>query len=239
MIRVASSLRRSRTSGLFSLHCCRTFSEAELLRPWLRRFQPQHTHVLIPHQGKGSLPANPDTKPDPKRSGLLDQLPAKLRAFGKGFDPATDRVLVLVDADDDDCVDLKERLTKLLAACTPAAVAKFRIAVEETEAFYLGDLPGIRSAFGSLAMSPYNAYVQDSVCGTWEVFAKVIRASREDKVDWARRMSATLGTDTTGPAANRSPSFLAFCNALRELAGEPVAVAAPAQRVRTSRRASR
>lgn len=211
-------------------------SEAALLVPWLRRFQPQHTHVVIPHQGKGSLPANPNTPPDPKRRGLLDQLPAKLRAFGTGLNPDTDRVLVLVDADDDDCLDLKRRLTALLAACEPAPVAKFRVAVEETEAFYLGDKPAMQRAFGTLANAPYRAYVQDSVCGTWEVFAKVIRTTGDAKVAWARSMSASLGTSYTGKDANRSPSFRAFCAALQELAGDAVAVATPAKRVVRSRR---
>lgn len=197
-------------------------SEVALLGPWLKRFQPRHTHIVIPHQGKGSLPGNPSEPPDPKKRGLLDQLPAKLRAFGAGLDPATDRVLVLVDADDDDCRDLKRRLTMLLESCKPAPVAKFRIAVEETEAFYLGDKPAMQGAFGKLALTPYQSYRQDSVCGTWEVFAKVIRATREDKVGWARSMSATLGTTYKGGRANRSPSFRAFCSALQELAGERV-----------------
>lgn len=209
-------------------------SEVALLRPWLKRFQPHHHHVLIPHQGKGSLPGNSSAPPDPKKRGLLDQLPAKLRAFGNSLNPATDRVLVLVDADDDDCQDLKRRLTALLTSCKPAPVAKFRIAVEETEAFYLGDKPAMQGAFGTLALAPYRSYVQDSVCGTWEVFAKVIRATREDKVGWARSMSATLGTHYTGPKANRSLSFQAFCAALQYLAGDEVEI--PAKRVRRSRR---
>ena len=197
-------------------------SETALLRPWLKRFQPGHSHHIVEHQGKGSLPKDPAAPPNPVRRGLLDQLPAKLRAYGATLDPRTDRVLVLVDADDDDCVALKRSMAELLAVHDSRPMAMFRIAVEEVEAFYLGDVEAIRGAFGRVRRTQYNSYQQDSIVGTWEAFQAVIAAKYVDKVGWAQRMGQTLGTEFSGPRCNRSPSFVQFCRALQLLAGDPL-----------------
>jgi hypothetical protein len=197
-------------------------SEEALLRGWLPRFLPHgHSFVVIRHRGKGKLSRDPLKVPDIRREGLLDQLPAKLRAYGKGLDPATDRVLVLVDADDDPCTDLKRRLLEALASCDPRPAVLFRLAIEETEAFYLGDPAAIRKAFPQAKMQRMKLYAQDSVCGTWELFQRVVDDPVEDKVEWAERMASHLGTDWQGKNANRSPSFRQLCQGLLRLAGEP------------------
>ena len=162
-------------------------------------------------------------KSDPKRQGLLDQLPAKLRAFGKAFKSETDRVIVLVDVDNDDCRVLKSGMVDLLNHCDPPPVALFRIAIEETEAFYLGDPSAIKQAFpkANLNLLKRGAYIQDGICGTWELFQKIIEAKSEDKVEWAKRIGPCLTTKWKGAGANKSPSFGKFCKALLILAGEP------------------
>lgn len=149
-------------------------SEEALLSPWLERFLRGHRCKIIRHRGKGKIPGDPSRPPDPKRQGLLDQLPAKLRAYGRSLDSSTDRVIVLVDADDDDCRDLNTKLLALLEYCDPRPVVLFRIAIEETEAFYLGDRHAIQQAFPRARLQKLNHYEQDSICGTWELFADVI-----------------------------------------------------------------
>jgi len=196
-------------------------SEAAFLKPWLKRALPGHQHKIYPHKGKGALPRDLLEKPDPIRRGLLDQLPATLRAFGRTHDPATDRTLVLVDADQDDCRALKASLIALLETCRPAPRAIFRIAVEETEAFYLGDEPAIRAAFPKFKKAVHRAYEQDSICGTWEVFRDVVGWRHEAKVKWATMMAPHLGIATSGSALNRSPSFVSFYRAVHALAEEP------------------
>ncbi|MGC8494726.1 MAG: hypothetical protein ACP5SH_23625, partial [Syntrophobacteraceae bacterium] len=89
-------------------------SEKTFLEAWLPRFLPQHSFKIIPHRGKGRIPGDPSKKPDPKRQGLLDQLPAKLRAYGRELRSDTDRILVLVDLDHDACLELKGRMLNLL-----------------------------------------------------------------------------------------------------------------------------
>ena len=97
----------------------------------------------------------------------------------------------------------------------------FRIAIEETEAFYLGDPRAIRAAFPEAKLRRMKDYQQDSICGTWELFQRVVDARSEDKVDWAERMASHLGTTWRGRGENRSPSFQQLCKGLFRLAGEP------------------
>lgn len=200
-------------------------SEEALMRGWLPRFlPPRHSFVVIRHRGKGRLPRDPLNVPDIRREGLLDQLPAKLRAYGRSLNPATDRVLVLVDADDDPCLELKQRLLDVLEGCDPRPVVLFRLAIEETEAFYLGDPQAIRRAFPQARARLRRrmaSYEQDSICGTWELFQRVIGNPIEDKVEWAERIAPHLGIVWQGVNANRSPSFRQLCEGLLRLAGEP------------------
>ncbi len=195
-------------------------SEEELLKAWLPRALPQHRHVVYPHEGKGSLPRDLLAPPEQLHRGLLHQLPAKLRAYGQVLDPATDCVVVLVDADNDEPANLRAELEAVLASCTPRPPTAIRVAVEETEAFYLGDLAAIKLAFRTFKGGPYGRYVQDSVCGTWEVFQAVVGWKYEAKVKWARAIAPHLSTATNGPALNRSPSFVDFYSGLKVVAGE-------------------
>jgi len=198
-------------------------SEKSFLQIWLPRFLPaHHSYKIIPHRGKGKIPGDPSKIPEPKRQGLLDQLPAKLRAYGKELNPETDRIIVLVDLDHEDCLNLKMRMLDLLNYCNPAPVVLFRIAIEETEAFYLGDRPGIRAAFPNAKLSLLDTYIQDSICNTWELFMAVIRETSDDKVRWAKIMGNQLTTKWLGAAANNSNSFQQFCKGILQLAGEPV-----------------
>jgi hypothetical protein len=196
-------------------------SEEALAQGWLRRLLPRHIFTVIRHRGKGKLPGDVLKVPDIRREGLLDQLPAKLRAYGKELDPATDRVVVLVDLDDQDCFGLKQRLVALLDHCDPRPVVLFRIAIEETEAFYLGDPKAIREAFPQAKLQRMKDYEPDSICGAWELFQRVVGARSEDKVDWAEKMAPRLGTEWRGKDANRSPSFRQLCQGLLRIAGEP------------------
>src|SRR5689334_7095954 len=102
--------------------------------------------TVHPHQGKGSRPKNPLKLPDAKRRGLLDQLPAKLRAWAKESQNFDMGVVVLLDADDEDCTDLKNYLLSLNPA---PAKTLYRIAVEELESWFLADKDAIENSFPS------------------------------------------------------------------------------------------
>lgn len=195
-------------------------ADEAFLKVWLPRFIPQHSFKIIPHQGKGRLSENPQAKPNPVRRGLLDQLPAKLRAYEKSLNPKTDRVLVLIDSDEEPCQQLKKRLLRLLKRCAPNLVALVRVAVEEMEAFYLGDRAAVKRSFPRARLGRLTGYTQDSVCGTWELFREVIGAEHEDKPTWGEAMGAVLGVDWPRLGRNQSTSFRHLGAGILWLAGD-------------------
>lgn len=186
-------------------------SEKAFLEPWAKRLLKDHELKAYPHQGKGKLDLD---NGDPRKRGLLDQLPAKLRAFGKSLDANSDRVLVLVDADSDDVAKLKSQFDELVQRMDPKPVVIFRLAIEELEAFYLADQKALRLAFPNYDQTMARGYVPDSICGTWELFGNVIGDPGGNKVQWAKAMANVL---TTRPEQSRSPSFRELCAGLREL----------------------
>jgi len=122
--------------------------------------------------------------------------------------------------DNDDCKELKSHMLGLLDHCDLQPTVLFRIAIEEIEAFYLGDRRAIRQAYPKAKLYKSESYIQDSICGTWEVFQNVIGAYSESKVEWARRIGEHLTTEWKGPNANRSKSFQNLCKAILKLIGE-------------------
>ena len=192
-------------------------SEDTLLTAWIPRLLKDHTVQVYPHQGKGKLPSNLSKKPDPRLRGLLDQLPAKLAAFEKSSS-RNEAVLIVVDADDDDPEELATAISDVAQKVAPNVQVVVNIAVEETEAFYLGDLRALKSAYPDADMKTARKYVPDSICGTWELFGKIIGDDGGNKVDWAEAMGPRL---TTSSAQSRSPSFKALCTTLRSLSPKP------------------
>ncbi len=198
-------------------------SEEAFLKNWLPRFLgPSHTFRVIVHQGKGKLPKNLESEPDRKHRGLLDQLPVKLRAYGKQLKPDTDRVVVLVDLDTDHCVDLLAQLNIVLSTCNPPPYVIFRIAIEETEAFFLGDSSAIKRAYPSAKIAKLKKHAFDSICGTWEKLQEIINDGLDspDKVAWASSIGQHLGVKFKGKSANKSMSFVKFCEGLKRACGD-------------------
>ncbi len=174
-----------------------------------RRFQlEEETHFrILPHQGRGRLPENPQERPDPRQRGLLDQLPAKIRGYSAL--PPTYWLVVLIDADRDDCRELKQQLVELYTNLDnrPANVL-FRIAVEEIESWFLADPEAIRNAYSKAKLS--NLPAPDAVVGAWEHLAKALRKDPKnctgaDKYEWGQSIAPHL--DLEDP---KSPSLRAF-----------------------------
>ena len=192
-------------------------SEKEFFDRWLPRAFAGHDFVCHPHQGKGSIPVKPDRPPEPRRFGLLDLLPATLRAYAGDPSTAADGLLIVVDADDEAPASLARRIEKLVKAYAPSKTL-VRLAVEETEAFYLGDLHAISAAFPSADLRKARAFQPDSIVGTAELFGDVVGDDGLRKVEWAKEMGARVTTD---PAKSRSPSFKALHAGLAALLRPP------------------
>ncbi len=171
------------------------------------------------HRGKGRLPVNPLQRPDPGRDFLLEQLPIKLRNYGKQSSATFDRaVIVLVDADDDNCVQLKHALEEMLKQldARPANVL-FRIAVEETESWFLADSEAVLAAYPRSNLTQIRKTKPDTICGAWECLAKAIGEYATDpdgrgKTRWAESIAPHLNLN-----APESPSFRAFIDGIGRL----------------------
>lgn len=205
-------------------------SERTALEPLLTKilgnYGKTHTWRIHKHRGIGDLPADPSSRPDPRNPTLLHNLPSKLRAYGKSLGE-NEVVIVLVDLDNRlDGRAFKQELTDLLELCDPVPRCKFRIAIEELEAWYFGDQPAITSAYPNADTTVLAAYVQDSQCGTWERLADAIYPGGhvalkakgsiqclDQKRLWARDICPRMDVD-----ANQSKSFRCFRDAIRDYA---------------------
>ena len=185
-----------------------------------------HSWRLHPYRGIGRVPKDLRSGKDPRKRLLLDQLPRILQGYGRSLgdvDPSA--VIVVVDSDARDCRAFKRELLDVLNACNPRPRTLFRIAVEESEAWLLGDRDAVKAAYPGARDSVLDRYVQDSRCGTWEVLADAIHpggaaslgkwpASGQAKCEWAEKIAPQMDVDR-----NRSRSFQVFRDGVRRLAG--------------------
>ena len=191
----------------------------------------EHTFKIHPYKGIGRVPKNMrDTDMASKRI-LLDCLPKLLKGYGKTFVnyPANYAAAVVLVCDlDDKCLKtFRAELCAILNACNPQPATRFCFAIEEGEAWFLGDLPAVKSAYPGAKNAALTAYGNDSICGTWETLADAVyprgaialsskgwQAVGAEKSRWAERISPEMDVEN-----NRSPSFCYFRGKLRELAG--------------------
>jgi hypothetical protein len=180
-----------------------------------------HTYKGIGHIPKGLKPGD-----DPQGRLLLDQLPRLLRGYGRSLKGVDAAVVVIVDQDSRSCRELKQDMVAVLRACDPKPTALLRIAIEEIEAWLLGDRAAIERAYPKAKRGPLNEYVQDAVCGTWEILADAVYPGGSKalgkrgypvigqvKREWAERIGPELDEER-----NASKSFQVFRDGLRRLA---------------------
>lgn len=182
-----------------------------------------HSWRVHPYKGIGRLPAGLSAKADPAKRALLAQLPRLLAGYGKT--PGIDAVVVILDVDQRDCKAFLKELKTLLQQCRPAPNALFRLAIEEVEAWYLGDRQALLAAFPKAKKEVLSRYQQDSVCGTWELLADAVHPGGSASIQktgwplpgqmkhgWAEKIGPLLDVE-----GNQSPSFCKFRDGLRRL----------------------
>ena len=126
-----------------------------------------HTYKIFSYKGIGRMPKDLRGATDPQKRILLDRLPRLLRGYGKSLKDSPAAVVVVVDLDDKDCLVFKQEMLDILDTCNPQPLTLFRIAIEEGEAWLLGDRNAVKSAYPRAKDQILNAYHQDSICGTW------------------------------------------------------------------------
>ena len=184
-----------------------------------------HSWRMFSYKGLGRIPNNLHATKDPNKRILLDRLPKLLRGYGRSL-PQTSAVIVVVDLDDKDCTVLKQDLLNVLNECHPRPRALFRIAIEESEAWLLGDRNAVKAAYPKARDAILDGYVQDSICGTWEVLADAVHTggsvrlkgsgyheTGKAKCEWAEKIAHHIDVDK-----NKSKSFQVFRDGVRNLA---------------------
>ena len=200
----------------------------EIIVPKIINASASHNFKIRSYKGLGSLPKNPKANVGKRNRTLLGNLPATLRAYGKthgyGRNPSS-AVVVVCDLDDKNCKDFLAKLNGVLNSCNPKPETRFCIAIEEGEAWFLGDILAIKRAYPKAKNKILKQYVNDSICGTWELLADAIfpggrkklsakgpHAVGKEKSKWAEKISQHMNVQT-----NKSPSFNHFRNKLLEL----------------------
>lgn len=169
-----------------------------------------------------------DIHPFQGKADLLGKLEARLRGFAAWL-PDDWRLFVLVDRDDEDCVDLKSRLEAIaervqLRSKTRSRTGTWqivnRLAIEELEAWYFSDWKGVRAAYpkaSSTIAGKQGFRNPDAVAGgTWEAFERIMQkhgyfTTGLRKIEAARSIGGHFD-----PTRSSSQSFRCFRAAIAE-----------------------
>ncbi|MBE9116371.1 DUF4276 family protein [Lusitaniella coriacea LEGE 07157] len=163
------------------------------------------------------------------KKDLLKKLPQRLKGY-RSWLPEDWRIVVLCDRDDEDCQKLKKMLEDCAisngvmtksSSSNPQFTLLNRIAIEELEAWFLGDATAINQAYPKIAKSFANRerYRDPDVIrgGTWEALEALLQKKGYyqgglNKVEVARTISEYMQ-----PQNNRSLSFQCFYSGVQAL----------------------
>ena len=157
---------------------------------------------------------------------LLSKLEKRLNGLSKGLS-AGDRIVLLVDQDNEECIKLKSKLEQFCAHAKlrsrratvgPDWQIVTRIAIEELEAWYFGDWQAVCDAYPRVSKNtprkrPYRD--PDAIKGgTWEAFERILKRKGYFKQGLAKRqVAATIGRHID-PDRNTSHSFKSLRDAI-------------------------
>ncbi len=164
------------------------------------------------------------------KHNLLKKLPSRLKGYAQQISRGEQlKLAVLVDRDDDDCHELKRRLEDMARAAglatksVPDANGDFvvlnRLAIEELEAWFIGDDDAVRAAFPRVPPFRNKAKFRDpdTVQGTWEAFHQRLKRSGVYPDHYPKIEAASLIAVHMDVARSRSTSFRVFCSGMEAL----------------------
>ena len=189
----------------------------------------QHTFGIHHYRGIGRIPRNMRDTQNAANRILLENLPKLLKGYGRTFAGRRNfeaSVIVVCDLDDKCLHAFRAELMEILNSCNPKPETRFCIAIEEGEAWLLGDFAAVKEAYPTVKDAVIRSYTNDSICGTWEVLADATmvggaaalrtagwQAVGEKKSEWAERISQYIDVEN-----NQSASFQYFRRKMRNLA---------------------
>ena len=136
------------------------------------------SYTIYSYKGVGRIPGKMHSAKAIKGKQLLDNLPRLLNGFGKTYhnwgESYKGHVVVIFDLDDKSLDEFLAQLHQLLEWCQMAPETSFCMAIEEGEAWFLGDANALFKAYPHAKRQVLKTYKQDSICGTWEKLADVV-----------------------------------------------------------------
>lgn len=169
-----------------------------------------------------------NTVKETKTGKLLNDLATYLRGFNKSLSGIPAVIVVVLDNDDNNTEEFRESLERVARQNMILIDHVFCIAVEEVEAWLLGDEDAVLAAYPNAKTSIMHSYVQDSICGTWELLADVIYPGGIQKIrrnkfsyveigklkcEWSKNIGLHMDIDN-----NQSPSFNFFISEIERRA---------------------
>ena len=163
------------------------------------------------------------------KQDLLSKLPDRLRGYAHWLPPDW-RIVVIVDRDDDDCAQLKQRMDAAAASLRTRNRGSSgnyqvvsRMAIEELEAWFFGDWEAVRSAYPKVSPNiPSKQGYRDSDAiagGTWEALERHLKRAGYFRTGLRKVEAARTIAQHMNPDRNRSASFRALLHVLREDVG--------------------
>jgi hypothetical protein len=170
------------------------------------------------------------THPHQGKKDLLSKLPRRLKGYAKWL-PDEWLIVVLIDEDRQDCRKLKQYLertakeARLATSTSPGAGGRIqvvnRIAVEELEAWFFGDVDALSAAYPGVSptLASKEKYRNPDTIngGTWEALERVLQKAGYFKGGLAKIEVARCVAKRMDPARNLSRSFRHFRDALLSL----------------------
>lgn len=197
-------------------------SSAVLIETVMRKISLQNQNVTFDckaFKGLGGF-TKKNTVKETKSGKLLNDLATYMRGFNKSLQNFPAAIVVVLDNDTRNTQEFLNELQTVADQNMIVVDHVFCIAVEEVEAWLLGDERAILAAYPSVKTQIIRTYTQDSICGTWEILADAVYPGgitrfKKDcptfvevgryKYEWAKNIGAHM--DFT---RNQSPSFNSF-----------------------------
>ena len=162
------------------------------------------------------------------KQDLLVKLESRLKGY-RSWLPDDSRIVVLVDEDRQDCRRLKRQLESAAAAAGLRTKSKAgrsftvlnRIAVEELEAWFLGDPAALNAAYPRIPSSVGNKAAfrnPDAVAGgTWEALERVLQRAGYHRGGLPKIELAKTMAQHVDASRNTSASFQCFLSGVASL----------------------
>jgi hypothetical protein len=155
------------------------------------------------------------------KSDLLGKLPKRLKGY-RNFLPPDWRIVVLIDEENLDNVAKEAGLVaKSVARDGSSFQVLNRIAIEELEAWFFGDIEAIHQAYERIPLNlgTKSAYRDPDAIkgGTWEAMERELQRASYFKGGLAKIKAARAISANMVPSRNRSQSFQAFQSGLLDI----------------------